>query len=381
VTDPTFKAPPNFTASDLQNPGGLVTKMNQLALAIGVMVGTAGPNRGTTAWGAALNNAISGGTFVLGGGGTGGGSADLTPPPAPSGFTASAAISNLIVSCTAPTYTMGGGPLKCRLYGAIYTTGALPTFSSAVQIDEFTGNIDNVPTNPNTEWHLWLTNITNAGVEGPPAGGTNGVVATTGQNVTSLLNALYLAATTGGAPYSHVAFRADLFTIGDSTHSSIPFYVVTTTFTQNGVSVPPGVYMQNAFIANGTIVNAMIGNLQVDDAKIANASVSKLLAGSISVGQYIQSSGFNSGIAGWHINGNGNAEFAFTMVRGTLLATQIAASSIDATKLSVSSLSAITATIGTLRTASTGQRLEISDNRIRIYDSSNVLRVKIGDLS
>lgn len=48
---------------------------------------------------------------------------------------------------------------------------------------------------------------------------------------------------------------------------------------------------------------------------------------------------------------------------------------------SITSLSALTATIGLLRTASSGQRVEIADNVIRVYDSSNILRVKIGNLA
>jgi hypothetical protein len=54
------------------------------------------------------------------------------------------------------------------------------------------------------------------------------------------------------------------------------------------------------------------------------------------------------------------------------------AGGITAAKLSVTSLSAITATIGTLRTATTGARVEITDNLIRVYDSSNTLRVRLG---
>ncbi|WP_157603813.1 phage tail fiber protein [Rhizobacter sp. Root1221] len=49
-------------------------------------------------------------------------------------------------------------------------------------------------------------------------------------------------------------------------------------------------------------------------------------------------------------------------------------------RASIGSLSAITATIGTLRTATGGARTEIYDNVIKVYDSSNVLRVKLGNL-
>jgi hypothetical protein len=54
--------------------------------------------------------------------------------------------------------------------------------------------------------------------------------------------------------------------------------------------------------------------------------------------------------------------------------------SLNAAKISATSLSAISATIGLLRTATTGSRMEIADNVIRIYDG-NVLRVKIGNLA
>ena len=56
----------------------------------------------------------------------------------------------------------------------------------------------------------------------------------------------------------------------------------------------------------------------------------------------------------------------------------IKSSTISADKMSVSSLSAITATIGTLRTATSGARTEISDNLINVYDANNVLRVRMG---
>ena len=54
------------------------------------------------------------------------------------------------------------------------------------------------------------------------------------------------------------------------------------------------------------------------------------------------------------------------------------ANSVSADKINVNSLSAICATIGTLRTATSGARTEIKDNLIEVYDSSNVLRVRMG---
>ena len=50
---------------------------------------------------------------------------------------------------------------------------------------------------------------------------------------------------------------------------------------------------------------------------------------------------------------------------------------IEADAISANSLSAITATIGTLRTATTGARVEIKDNLIEVYDATR-LRVRLG---
>lgn len=66
------------------------------------------------------------------------------------------------------------------------------------------------------------------------------------------------------------------------------------------------------------------------------------------------------------------------LVNGNLLVT----GSVGADKLSVTSLSAITATIGLLRSAASGARLEIATNVIRVYDGvSSTPRVQIGDLT
>lgn len=54
------------------------------------------------------------------------------------------------------------------------------------------------------------------------------------------------------------------------------------------------------------------------------------------------------------------------------------AGSVDASKINVESLSAITARIGELKTADTGARTVIKDNLIEVYDENNVLRVRMG---
>jgi hypothetical protein len=79
-------------------------------------------------------------------------------------------------------------------------------------------------------------------------------------------------------------------------------------------------------------------------------------------------------------------------------------SSLDADKINATTLSSITANVGTLNTgviqskngltkidltndtfsvksASTGARLEVKNNVIKVYDANDVLRVKLGDLN
>jgi hypothetical protein len=61
-----------------------------------------------------------------------------------------------------------------------------------------------------------------------------------------------------------------------------------------------------------------------------------------------------------------------------IVGNMLAADSITADKMNITSLSAITATIGVLRTAATGARTEIRDNLIQVYDANNILRVRMG---
>ncbi|MDQ5978244.1 MAG: hypothetical protein QG602_1218 [Verrucomicrobiota bacterium] len=279
----------------------------------------------------------SGGSAYLPGPGTGGGTyvppdyeSDYTPPTPISGLAVSAGIDFFLVEFDAPTYTQGGGNAYTDIYAANYAgTGPLPTFGSAVPVYRCMGalNIAAIPAQPGQTTHFWAGAVTRSNpatrqVDGSgPTGGTNGVSATTGVDVTSMLDVL-TAAAEGGGPYSKISFRADLFYIGNSagTYSEIPFYVATTSFTQGGLTVGPGVYMRNAFIADGTISNAMIGNLVVTNAKIADMSVAKLTAGSIAVGEYIQSTGFVTTVSGFKIDGAGNAEFNGIVARGNIYA-------------------------------------------------------------
>lgn len=236
--------------------------------------------------------------------------------------------------------------------------------------------------------------------------------------------------------------------------SRVPFSVLTNTTTINGQSIAPGVVIDGASIVNATIGNAQIRNLAVDDAKIASLNVEKLTAGSISAGQYIQSSNYIAGTQGFRINANGSAEFSNIVARGTVFATDgeftgtvkagttilggtattfsvgtglfagldsatykfrvgdptgarlewtgshIYSQNADATKLinmgatdenpaikfgtqfQVTGAGAATFSGSVdVKSATSGARMEIKNNVIKVFDSTGALRVQIGDLT
>ena len=160
-----------------------------------------------------------------------------------------------------------------------------------------------------------------------------------------------LASTANNAtPFSDFAVRADRFYIaspsGPGVAPAMPFIVRTTATTIGGVNVPVGVYITDGFIQIGTISNANIANLAVDIAKIASMSVDKLTAGSIKVGEYIQSVGYAAGASGWRIDGGGNAEFNNVTVRGNVVGSTITGGII---------------TGATVQTATSGQRIQMDN--------------------
>lgn len=65
-------------------------------------------------------------------------------------------------------------------------------------------------------------------------------------------------------------------------------------------------------------------------------------------------------------------------VSGKVNKGMIETGAVRADNIDVDSLSSITATIGTLRTATIGARTEIKDNLIEVYDENDVLRVRMG---
>lgn len=93
--------------------------------------------------------------------------------------------------------------------------------------------------------------------------------------------------TVGGVTKSNILFNADTFAVynGTSNNSALPFAI------QGNQTI-----IRDSFIGDGTITNAKIG-------------------------AYIQSTNWVSGVSGWRIDKNGNAEFSNGTFRGTVYAT------------------------------------------------------------
>lgn len=210
-------------------------------------------------------------------------------------------------------------------------------------------------------------------------------------------------------PYSNFIFKADQFAFGaPGLASAYPFVIQATATTVNGVSVPAGVYIDAAYIKNGTLTNAKIGNAAIDSAKIADAAIvtakiadasitstkigdaqittakianaaigtAQIADGTIStakiadaqitlakiadasinsakIAQTLQSDNYSGTTAGWKIDKSGNIEVNNGYFRGQI----------------------------DVKSAASGARLEMKNNVIKVYDSNGTLRVQIGDLN
>ncbi len=141
--------------------------------------------------------------------------------------------------------------------------------------------------------------------------------------------------------------------------------ITTTQIAANAITTP--------LISAGAIQTAQLAANSVVATTIAANSVtaSQLAANSVTT----NSLAVNSVTAG---KINVNAVTANTIAAGAVTATALAVNSVTAAAIDVANLAAVSATIGTLRTASSGARVEISDNIITVYDSSNNVRVKLG---
>ncbi|HEY1129131.1 MAG TPA: hypothetical protein VGF12_06990 [Roseateles sp.] len=138
------------------------------------------------------------GTGSMGGsGGSGGGPVviappgtdpDLTAPPDVAGLSITAGFAQVIIEWNSPIYTQGRGNKRTILYAVKMPSGAAgpaPTFPGEAgrvyETPEFLSTVS-LPSDLGITWHVWAKFESNDGVKSvSPAGGINGVTATTGK--------------------------------------------------------------------------------------------------------------------------------------------------------------------------------------------------------
>lgn len=122
---------------------------------------------------------------------------------------------------------------------------------------------------------------------------------------------------------------------------------------------------------------------QITSTQITDGSIStpKLAAGAVTASTIAAGAVVAGKIAANAVTANeiaANAVVAGKIAANAVTANEISAGAVTAAKISVTQLSAITATIGTLRTAVSGARVEIRDNLIAGYHSNDALAFRLG---
>lgn len=170
------------------------------------------------------------------------------------------------------------------------STRATADSANATKITQLTARLDKVGGDSVTmEQSFSATASKVSGLEGKYTIKVNNKGHVSGFGLASVAN--------NGAVTSTFAVAADRFVIATPSGSSLtatstPFQVVTTATTINGQTINPGIYMNDAYIRNGTITSAKIGDLQVDTLKIKDQAVTQAI--------YHQFSGsLTSGDTGW----------------------------------------------------------------------------------
>lgn len=108
---------------------------------------------------------------------------------------------------------------------------------------------------------------------------------------------------------------------GSGIESDFQLTVQTTPATANGVIIPPGLYVDSAYITNVSALWGRFGTLVADSIQATAISASQLTAGNGVIGGSLKSSNYVAGSSGWTLRPDGVAEFSGVIVRGTVYAT------------------------------------------------------------
>lgn len=262
---------------------------------------------------------------------------------------------------------------------SVLADGGVATSDFFVNVDRF------AVTTPVTSVPAWAAATAYAVNQAVKIGGT-----------TTKILICKVAGTTGGSAPSISGAVGSLVVDGSVTWqvaSSVPFAVLTNSITLNGNTLAPGVYIDGASIVNATINSAQIGSLTADKITTGTLGAGVIYAGTIEADQInattLSALAVNTGAltvsgaltlnSSAHIKGgqtgyNTGTGF-FLGYDSTTYKFSIGTSGTSMT-WDGSSLTVTGGTItgGTIRTASSGTRVELasSDNTLKVYSGSTV---------
>lgn len=319
--------------------------------------------------------------------------ADFTPPPAPTNVATTNGFASVFVEWDdpAPSY-------PCFAYAEVFRAD-VNDLGQAVKIGQTDFYL--YPDNPGRAgiFYYWVRFVSKAGV----AGNFNAVSGQMGE--------------IGNDPQYVFDLLTDALQNSGTAVPSV-LQILESPVIINGVTVPAGVYIRDAFIANGTITNAKIGNAAIDTAKIADAAISTAKIGNaqVTTAKIVDANITTAKIQDAAINTAkildaaitsakiGDAQITTAKIQDAAITTaKIGDAQITNAKIANVIQSAnfqagltgwridkagnieLNAGIfrGTIdvRNAASGARLEIKNNVIKVFDANNVLRVRIGDLT
>ena len=317
---------PELKLKSIPSPSNLPPEVQAFAFpvkeAIDLLLGRIGDGKDAAVTRRNAGQVLGGTTIINTGTATGGGYVpDLTAPPAPTGLVATPGFSVINLEWDDAPYTVGHG----HAYTAVYrSSDSLRGNAEMIGFTPGTIYVDSVGSSAGP-FYYWIRYVTRDGVMGP-WNAVSGVSASTATDPTYLLGLLAGNITEASLKTEVIGgkdafvFNAKTFAIKYSGTGYVPFIVQVAPTTINGHVIPPGVYLDEAFMRRFVAQSGQIGNLAVDDAAIANVSAAKLTIGDGTVGGSLKSTYFASGVAGWKINPDGTAEFNNVLVHGTVYA-------------------------------------------------------------
>jgi hypothetical protein len=174
------------------------------------------------------------------------------------------------------------------------TTGVAATYSGLVSEQTTRANADSALSSDLTSLTSTVSgNTTSISTQATTINGIEGKYAVKIDNNDHVSGFGLISTANDGVVTSSFIVASDRFAIAAPFNASTaddaavgtnyPFKVLTTSTTVNGVSIPAGVYIDDAFIHDAQITNAMIKDAEITTAKISDLSATKITSGNITI--------------------------------------------------------------------------------------------------